>query len=153
MFYTNLPSKVITSRSILLHVRFHKRLLQMSLMKPSEERERSSCRLQISEDRSAAASCDLTTAKTLTEQEMTIHRVHREACEVPPTAAKTPTSSMSTSVSQINYNCHEKHQFYLSFSLYTSLFILVIITYGQILSFTSITFRKKCTSSFTTLYL
>ncbi|XP_047230878.1 uncharacterized protein C1orf53 homolog [Girardinichthys multiradiatus] len=33
------------------------------------------------EDRSAATSCDLTTAPGLTEEEMTIHRVHREACE------------------------------------------------------------------------
>ncbi|MEQ2301936.1 hypothetical protein AMECASPLE_001270 [Ameca splendens] len=45
-------------------------------MKPPEERP-----LQIREDRSAAASCDLTTAPRLTEEEMTIRRVHREACE------------------------------------------------------------------------
>ncbi|KAM4739159.1 uncharacterized protein C1orf53 homolog [Anableps anableps] len=76
MFNRNLLSKAFISR--LIQLQRHKRLVQMSVMKPSEER---SWNPQISEDRSAAASCDLTTAQRRTEQEMTIHRVHREACE------------------------------------------------------------------------
>ncbi|XP_023194891.1 uncharacterized protein C1orf53 homolog isoform X1 [Xiphophorus maculatus] len=80
MFYRKLPSRAFISRSIQLRVQLHKRLVKMSVMKPSEERSSeggrsSSCNLQTSEDRSAAA------AQRLTEQEVTIHRLHREACE------------------------------------------------------------------------
>ncbi|XP_043986441.1 uncharacterized protein C1orf53 homolog isoform X2 [Gambusia affinis] len=67
MFYRNLPGRAFISRSIQLRVQLHKRLVKMSVMKPSEERSseggRSSCNLQTSEDRSAAA------ARRLTEQE------------------------------------------------------------------------------------
>ncbi|XP_014855073.1 PREDICTED: uncharacterized protein C1orf53 homolog isoform X2 [Poecilia mexicana] len=80
MFYRKLPGGAFISRSIQLRVQLHKRLVKMSVMKPSEERSsergRNSCSLQTSEDRSAAA------AQRLTEQEVTIHRLHREACEV-----------------------------------------------------------------------
>ncbi|XP_014855072.1 PREDICTED: uncharacterized protein C1orf53 homolog isoform X1 [Poecilia mexicana] len=79
MFYRKLPGGAFISRSIQLRVQLHKRLVKMSVMKPSEERSsergRNSCSLQTSEDRSAAA------AQRLTEQEVTIHRLHREACE------------------------------------------------------------------------
>ncbi|XP_054910911.1 uncharacterized protein C1orf53 homolog isoform X1 [Poeciliopsis prolifica] len=79
MFHRKLPSRAFISRSIQLRVQLHKRLVKMSGTKPSEERsserERSSCDLQTSEDSSAAA------AQRLTEQEVTIHRLHREACE------------------------------------------------------------------------
>ncbi|XP_032429026.1 uncharacterized protein C1orf53 homolog isoform X3 [Xiphophorus hellerii] len=80
MFYRKLPSRAFISRSIQLRVQLHKRLVKMSVMKPSEERSSEggrsgSCNLQTSEDKSAAA------AQRLTEQEVTIHRLHREACE------------------------------------------------------------------------
>ncbi|XP_027883935.1 uncharacterized protein C1orf53 homolog isoform X2 [Xiphophorus couchianus] len=70
MFYRKLPSRAFISRSIQLRVQLHKRLVKMSVMKPSEERSSeggrsSSCNLQTSEDRSAAA------AQRLTEQEAT----------------------------------------------------------------------------------
>jgi len=62
----------------------------MSIASPSEERnskrQRSSCAPQIDESSSAAGLCDAVTssqtARKFTEEELAIHRVHREACEV-----------------------------------------------------------------------
>ncbi|XP_041863317.1 uncharacterized protein C1orf53 homolog isoform X2 [Melanotaenia boesemani] len=91
MFHKNCPSKAFLSRLILLRVQFNKRLVTMSISNPSEERnserQGSSCALQIDESRSAAGFCDAVTgceratAHKFTEEEMTIHRIHSEACE------------------------------------------------------------------------
>ncbi|XP_037553763.1 uncharacterized protein C1orf53 homolog [Nematolebias whitei] len=74
---------MFVSRLILLH-QLQKLLLRMSL---SEERSsfggRDSRKLQITEDRSAAGEGtdrDTKTSQNFTEEELQIHRIHREAC-------------------------------------------------------------------------
>ncbi|KAG7230606.1 hypothetical protein INR49_025323 [Caranx melampygus] len=85
MFYPNHLSKAFVSRLILLHVQFNKRLVAMSIAKSSEERLRSSSMLQINADNSeaggAGTSCSVGGAAKFTEEELAIHRIHREACE------------------------------------------------------------------------
>ncbi|XP_040896558.1 uncharacterized protein C1orf53 homolog [Toxotes jaculatrix] len=94
MFQQNRPSKALVSRLILLHVQFNKRLVTMSIPNLSEgssKRLGNSSRLQINADRSEAEHSDVVTssvgggndhaARKFTEEEMTIHTIHREACE------------------------------------------------------------------------
>uniref|UniRef100_A0A3Q2NT91 Chromosome 1 open reading frame 53 n=1 Tax=Fundulus heteroclitus TaxID=8078 RepID=A0A3Q2NT91_FUNHE len=91
MFHRNLPSGAFLRRLVLLQVRLHKRVVQTSAERSSEEK-RSSWSLRDREDRSAAAPCDPPAARRLTEEEMSIHRVHREACEVPGQMYVDPSS-------------------------------------------------------------
>ncbi|XP_031164338.1 uncharacterized protein C1orf53 homolog [Sander lucioperca] len=95
MFHQNYPYKAFVSRLILLHVQFNKRVVTMSIPKLSEEsskRLRGRSRLQINADRREAADCNVVVTSSMggehdhagrkfTEEEMTIHRAHREACE------------------------------------------------------------------------
>ncbi|XP_051232779.1 uncharacterized protein C1orf53 homolog [Dicentrarchus labrax] len=79
------PRKAFVCRVVLLHVQFNKRLVTMSIPNLSEEKSqppRSRSRLQINAERSDAVtgSNDQAVGK-FTEEEMAIHRVHREACE------------------------------------------------------------------------
>lgn len=95
MLLPKYPRKAFVSRLILLHVQFNKRLVTMSIPKLSEEsskRPTSRGRSQINADRREADFHDVVTssmggeneqaAAKFTEEEMAIHRVHREACEV-----------------------------------------------------------------------
>ncbi|XP_037624823.1 uncharacterized protein C1orf53 homolog [Sebastes umbrosus] len=70
MFHQNYPCKAFVCRLILLRVQFNKRLVTMSIPKLSEENsKRPRGRNQEQAERQ------------LTEEEMSIHRAHREACE------------------------------------------------------------------------
>lgn len=96
MFHQKCPGKAFVSRLILLHVRFNKRLVTMSVPNLSEEsskRLRSRGRSQISAGGSEADLAGGVTSsgtgggsdpagREFTEEEMVIHRAHREACEV-----------------------------------------------------------------------
>lgn len=95
MFHQKYPGKAFVSRLISPHVQFNKRLVTMSIPKLSEEsseRPPSKGTLQINADRSVAGFNDVVTSdmggendpagRKFTEEEMTIHRLHREACEV-----------------------------------------------------------------------
>lgn len=106
MFHQNCPGKAFVSRLILLHVQFNKRLVTMSIPSLSEEgskRQRSRGRLQINAGRSEADLTNGVTSSTggghdraggeFTEEEMAIHRAHREACEVRWSTAKDLKSS------------------------------------------------------------
>ncbi|XP_030583182.1 uncharacterized protein C1orf53 homolog [Archocentrus centrarchus] len=91
----NYPSKAFVSRLILLRVHFNKRPVAMSIPKLSEEKSEpmtNSSTLQINEGASGADNVsdavtamsargenDLCAAK-FTEEEMAIHRIHRQAC-------------------------------------------------------------------------
>ncbi|XP_072244766.1 uncharacterized protein C1orf53 homolog [Leuresthes tenuis] len=97
MFHKNCPSKALIGRLILLHVQFNKRFVTMSIASPSEERnskrQRSSCAPQIDDSSSL---CDAVTssqtARKFTEEELAIHRVHREACEAEKQTYVDPSS-------------------------------------------------------------
>ncbi|XP_047442293.1 uncharacterized protein C1orf53 homolog [Mugil cephalus] len=91
MLHHKYPSKAFVSRLVLLHTRFNKRLVAMSVPRPSEESRRSGGKSQISAGGSAAAAAAAGPRSTvtgaghaaaqLTQEEMDIHRKHREACE------------------------------------------------------------------------
>ncbi|KAE8293997.1 putative protein C1orf53 [Larimichthys crocea] len=94
MFHTIYPRKAFVSTLIRLHVQFNKRLVTMSIPKLSEEsseRATNGGSSQINADRREADFNDVVTssvgsdneqaAAKFTEEEMAIHRVHREACE------------------------------------------------------------------------
>lgn len=91
MFHQKYPGKAFVSRLILLHVQFNKRLVTMSIRALSEESPEpppGRGRGQISADRTGAGVCGGVTGdnepagRKFTEEEVTIHRLHREACEV-----------------------------------------------------------------------
>ncbi|KAM8745207.1 uncharacterized protein C1orf53 homolog isoform 1-T1 [Acanthopagrus schlegelii] len=80
--------KSFVSRLILLHVRFNKRLVTMSIPKLSEEEwTASGGSSQMKADGSdavtsgGAAGGDEPAAGGFTEEELSIHRAHRQACE------------------------------------------------------------------------
>ncbi|KAJ4943408.1 hypothetical protein JOQ06_005910 [Pogonophryne albipinna] len=85
--------KAFVCRLIILHVPFNKRLLTMSIPNLSEEsskRLKGRARVQCNADRRGADPSEgLTTcsivhehpARKFTEEEMDIHRAHKEACE------------------------------------------------------------------------
>ncbi|XP_062279863.1 uncharacterized protein C1orf53 homolog [Scomber scombrus] len=95
MLHQHYQRKALVSRLILLHVHFKKRLITMSIPDLSEEssnkRVRGNSVLQMKKDRSEAPLNDAVTnsrvaendpaARKFTEEEMAIHRSHREACE------------------------------------------------------------------------
>lgn len=97
MFYQHYPRKALVSRFILLHVQLKKRLVTMSIPDLSEEssnkRLRDNSMLQINEDRSVLTSSregeNSPAARKFTEEELAIHRSHREACEVRCITSKT----------------------------------------------------------------
>lgn len=84
------PSKAFVNRLIFLHVQFNKRLVTMSIPKLSEEsseRPTSRDRLQIKAVRTEADFSDVAGGNDqaggkFTEEEMAIHGLHRESCEV-----------------------------------------------------------------------
>ncbi|XP_042337795.1 uncharacterized protein C1orf53 homolog [Plectropomus leopardus] len=90
MFHQNYPAKVFVSRLILLHVQFNKRHVTMSIAKLSEESSQRGS-LQINAGGRGADLSEVVTGSRgsennhtggkFTEEEMTIHRVHTEACE------------------------------------------------------------------------
>ncbi|XP_073332923.1 uncharacterized protein C1orf53 homolog [Pagrus major] len=92
MFHQSYPGKAFVSRLILLHVQFNKRLVTMSIPKLSEEKwTASGGSSQINADRSdvvtsgggggSAAGGDEQAAGEFTEEELSIHTAHTEACE------------------------------------------------------------------------
>lgn len=89
VFYQSYPCKAFVSRLILLHVQFNKRLVTMSIPKLSEEsskRPRGRSRLQINADFTEVVTSSMGgendhSGGKFTEEDMTIHRVHTEACE------------------------------------------------------------------------
>lgn len=106
MFQHNYPAKAFVSRLILLHVQLNKRLVTMSIPKLSEEsskRLRGSSRSQISADSRGADLSEVVTScrggehhqggREFTEEELTIHRVHTQACEVRGITSNTMISS------------------------------------------------------------
>lgn len=91
MFQQNYPGTAIVCRLVSLHVQFRKRSVAMSIAKRSEEGSggaRSRGGSQISADPSDVGSGDTGGGRRqagggqVTEEEMTVHRAHREACEV-----------------------------------------------------------------------
>lgn len=95
MFHQKYPGKAFVSRLIFLHVQFNKRLVTMSLRTLSEESSEpppGRGRGQISADSTGAVFGGGVTGdvggdnepagRKFTEEEVTIHRLHREACEV-----------------------------------------------------------------------
>ncbi|XP_042273051.1 uncharacterized protein C1orf53 homolog [Thunnus maccoyii] len=93
MLYQHYPSKAFVCRLILLRVQFKKTLVTMSTPDFSEDssnkRVKGDSMSKISEDRGEAHLSDVSSrgdendpaARKFTEEEMAIHRVHREACE------------------------------------------------------------------------
>ncbi|XP_078141962.1 uncharacterized protein C1orf53 homolog [Centroberyx gerrardi] len=94
MLHQSYPSKAVVSRLILLHVQYYKRLVTMSILNLSEESSKrliSNGTLQINVDKSESDFNEVVTSsmggeaehggRKLTEDELAIHRVHREACE------------------------------------------------------------------------
>lgn len=114
MFHKKYPSKAFFSRLILVPVQINKRLVTMSIRKPSEERKserlRSSCALRIDEGQSAAGSSDAGTsserasAHNLTQEEMAIHRIHREACEVTCITHKSSDTIVSCQIATTSHD-------------------------------------------------
>ncbi|KAM3618906.1 uncharacterized protein V6R79_000272 [Siganus canaliculatus] len=95
MFFHKYSGKTFINRLILVHVQFNKRLVTMSIPRLSEEgSQRPPCSadsLKINAGRSGAAFTDEVTSCSMgggnsqagekfTEEEITIHRVHKEAC-------------------------------------------------------------------------
>ena len=108
--------KDFVCRLIILRVPFNKRLLTMSIPNLSEEsskRLKGRARLQSNADRRGADPSEgLTTcsivhehpARKFTEEEMDIHRTHREACEVRPSLSDPLLPCWCQSDHMINYN-------------------------------------------------
>lgn len=97
MYHQSYPaSKAFVSRLILLHVRFNKRLVTMSIPKLSEEEwTTSGGSSQIKADGSdavtgggGAAGGDEPAAREFTEEELSIHRAQTQACEVSRSTAQ-----------------------------------------------------------------
>ncbi|XP_074525323.1 uncharacterized protein C1orf53 homolog [Halichoeres trimaculatus] len=85
MFPQKYPGKAFVSRLFLLQIKFNARLVAMSVPSLSEEGNRSSLQTSAESDRredlcSSGGNTEQA-AREFTEEEMTIHRVHREACE------------------------------------------------------------------------
>ncbi|XP_060890105.1 uncharacterized protein C1orf53 homolog isoform X1 [Labrus mixtus] len=92
MFHQHYPGKALVSRLLLLHAQFNTRLLNMSIPSQSERSWSSRRSPQVNAVRGEADPEDVVTNspggdtdqvdRKLTEEEITIHRVHTEACEV-----------------------------------------------------------------------
>lgn len=102
MFHQHYPGTTFICRLILLRVRFNNRLVTMSIARLSEESSKqpsSRGGSRINADSGAVTGGTGgekdQAARKFTEEEMTIHRAHREACEVRRIASKTSHPSMS----------------------------------------------------------
>ncbi|CAJ1060913.1 putative protein C1orf53 [Xyrichtys novacula] len=85
MIHQNYPGKALVNRLISLHIHFNTRLITMSVSGLSEQSSSSSRDSpQTSADRREEADFSSDNgqgARKFTEEEMSIHRVHKEACE------------------------------------------------------------------------
>ncbi|XP_029904980.1 uncharacterized protein C1orf53 homolog [Myripristis murdjan] len=94
MLHQRYPSKAFISRLIVLRVQYYKRLVTMSILKLSEESSKSlisNSESQIDADRSGSGFSETVTSsmwaggdssgRQVTQEELDIHRVHRQACE------------------------------------------------------------------------
>lgn len=88
MFQQNYPIKAFVCRLILFHVRYYKRLVAMSI--PNLPDESSNSMSQINTDKNETDFSDVTSSvgdesdhvgEKFTEDEISIHRIHRDACE------------------------------------------------------------------------